>query len=64
MYGNEKRSDLSKKILSNVIGSVMALGGISNRGTLEIVVVNWALKDSKILRGNSRFFSCLFLAPR
>lgn len=47
VYGNEKRSDLSKKILSNVIGSVMALGGISNRGTLEIVVVNWALKDSK-----------------
>lgn len=64
MYGNEKGSDLSKKILSNVIGIVMVWGGISHRGTLEIVVVNWALKDSKILRGNSRFFRCLFLAPR
>lgn len=39
----------------------MVWGGISNRGTSEIVVVNGALKDSKILRGNSRFCSCLFL---
>lgn len=66
VYGNAKRSDLSQKMLSNVIGirSVMVWGGISNRGTSEIVVVNGALKDSKILRGNSRFCSCLFLAPR
>lgn len=57
VYGNAKRSDLSQKMLSNVIGSVMVWGGISNRGTSEIVVVNGALKDSKILRGNSRFCS-------
>lgn len=39
-------------MLSNVIGSVMVWGGISNWGTSEIVVVNGALKDSKILQGN------------
>lgn len=39
----------------------MVWGGISHRGTLEIVVVNWALKDSKILRGNSRFLGAFFL---
>lgn len=52
VYGNAKRSDLSQKILSNVIGSVMVWGGISNWGTSEIVVVNGALKDSKVLQGN------------
>lgn len=30
----------------------MVWGGISNWGTSEIVVVNGALKDSKVLQGN------------
>lgn len=60
----KERFEPENAIQRDRIRSVMVWGGISNRGTSEIVVVNGALKDSKILRGNSLFCSCLFLAPR
>lgn len=53
----KERFEPENAIQRDRIRSVMVWGGISNRGTSEIVVVNGALKDSKILRGNSRFCS-------